>query len=160
MVVAPAILVFTWLPREYIKIWNLKNHLICQTSESNFICSLKWRNYWTLVSTLQSGKEMWDTVFNLFGLTWVIPKRVVDLLSCWQGKMGRHRNIEVWRAVPHCLMWCLWKERNARLFKDNDQNVLELKMLFFRTLFGWMTATGLFPSLSYLEFFDLCSIRL
>ena len=28
------------------------------------------------------AKEMWDTVFNLFGLTWVMPKRVVDLLSC------------------------------------------------------------------------------
>uniref|UniRef100_A0A2N9I5U4 U6 snRNA-associated Sm-like protein LSm1 n=1 Tax=Fagus sylvatica TaxID=28930 RepID=A0A2N9I5U4_FAGSY len=67
---------------------------------------------------------MWDTVFNLFGLTWVMPKRVVDLLSCWQGKMGRHRNIEIWRAIPHCLMWCLWKERNARLFEANDRNVL------------------------------------
>ncbi len=102
------------------------------------------------------AKEMWDTVFNLFGLTWVMPKRVVDLLSCWQGKMGRHRNIEIWRAIPHCLMWCLWKERNARLFEANDRNVLELKMVFFRTLFGWRTATGLSPSLSYLEFFDLC----
>ena len=102
------------------------------------------------------AKEMWDTVFNLFGLTWFMPKRVVDLLSCWQGKMGRHRNIEIWGAIPHCLMWCLWKERNARLFEANDRNVLELKMVFFRTLFGWRTATGLSPSLSYLEFFDLC----
>ena len=70
--------------------------------------------------------------------------------------MGRHRNIEIWRAIPHCLMCCLWKERNARLFEDNDGTVLELKTLFFRTLFGWMTVTGLFHSISYLEFFDLC----
>ena len=28
------------------------------------------------------AKEMGDTVFTLFGLTWVMPKRVVDLLSC------------------------------------------------------------------------------
>ena len=106
------------------------------------------------------ARESWDTVLNLFGMNWVMPRRVVDLLTCWQGKLGQHRHIEIWKAVPHCLMWCLWKERNARIFEDGERNVLELKLLFFRTLFDWMTATRLFSSLSYLEFFDLCSIPL
>ena len=61
-------------------------------------------------------RELWDTVLNLFGMNWVMPRRVVDLLTCWQGELGRHRHIEIWKAVPHCLMWCLWKERNAHIF--------------------------------------------
>ena len=26
----------------------------------------------------------------LFGLQWVMPKRVVDLFNCWKGRFGRH----------------------------------------------------------------------
>jgi len=25
---------------------------------------------------------------------------------------------EVWRLVPLCLRWCLWREKNARHFED------------------------------------------
>ena len=27
--------------------------------------------------------EMWSTIFCLFGICWVMPQRVVDLLDCW-----------------------------------------------------------------------------
>ncbi len=36
------------------------------------------------------AREMWDTVLTLFGMHWVMPKRVVDLLDCWQCKLGCH----------------------------------------------------------------------
>jgi hypothetical protein len=51
------------------------------------------------------------------------------------------------------MVWCIWRERNARTFEDCEQNVLALKMCFFRTLFDWMSATALFSSISFLEFF-------
>jgi hypothetical protein len=60
------------------------------------------------------AKELWDMIFGLFGLQWVMPKRVMDLFSCWYGSVGRHSVI--WKAIPHCIMWCLWRERNARIF--------------------------------------------
>jgi hypothetical protein len=106
------------------------------------------------------ARELWDNVLTLFGMDWVMPRWVVDLLACWQGKLGRHQNIEIWKAIPHCLMWCLWRERNARTFEDCERNVLELKLVFFRTLFDWMTTTGLLSFLSFLEFFYHCSIRM
>uniref|UniRef100_A0A2N9E7V6 Reverse transcriptase domain-containing protein n=1 Tax=Fagus sylvatica TaxID=28930 RepID=A0A2N9E7V6_FAGSY len=62
------------------------------------------------------AKELWDMIFGLFGLQWVMPKRVIDLFSCWYGSVGRHSVI--WKAIPHCIMWCLWRERNARIFED------------------------------------------
>jgi hypothetical protein len=97
------------------------------------------------------ARELWNSVFILFGMSWVMPRRVVDLLTCWQGSLGHHR--EIWKAIPHCLMWCLWRERNARTFKDSERNILDLKLFFYRSLYGWMRATGLFSFTSFLEFF-------
>ena len=55
----------------------------------------------------------------LFGIQRVTHERVVDLLACWMSSFGRHHSIEVWKAIPLCLMWttsahlnglrpCLW----------------------------------------------------
>ena len=43
-------------------------------------------------------------VFGLFGISWVMPMFVVELLAYWQGRFGRHRNGYIWIIVPHCLM--------------------------------------------------------
>uniref|UniRef100_A0A2N9GHH3 Uncharacterized protein n=1 Tax=Fagus sylvatica TaxID=28930 RepID=A0A2N9GHH3_FAGSY len=61
--------------------------------------------------------ELWSMVFVLFGVSWVMPSSVLELLACWQGRFGRHCSSEIWNAIPHCLMWCLWSERNARTFE-------------------------------------------
>ena len=45
--------------------------------------------------------------------------------------MGHHRHIEIWKAVPHCLMWCIWRERNARTFEEGERNIMALKLCFF-----------------------------
>ena len=101
------------------------------------------------------ARELWNFVFNLFGMSWVMPRKVVELLSCWQGSLGHHR--EIWKATPHCLMWCVWRERNARTFEDCEWNILDLKLLFYRLLYDWMRATGLF-SFSFIECFGLCRL--
>ena len=44
-------------------------------------------------------------------------------------------SIEIWRAIPHSLMWCIWRERNARSIEGCEISVLYLKLLFFKPLF-------------------------
>ena len=51
--------------------------------------------------------ELWSLVFCLFGIQWVIPYTVLELFEAWQGKFARHRHIDVWRLMPHCLIWCI-----------------------------------------------------
>ena len=48
--------------------------------------------------------ELWDMVFGLFGVSWVMPMFVVEFLAYWQGRFGHHRNGYIWIVVPHCLM--------------------------------------------------------
>ena len=39
--------------------------------------------------------EMCSMIFYLFGIFWVMPQRVVDLLDCWSCNFRRHRNIVI-----------------------------------------------------------------
>jgi hypothetical protein len=41
--------------------------------------------------------------------------------------------------APLCLMWCLWRERNAQNFEDVETSMLELRMIMFNTLYTWTT---------------------
>ena len=65
-----------------------------------------------------------------------MPQKVIELFESWQGKFGRHRNIELWRIVPHCLLWCIWCERNARRFEGCERSMLEFKSFFFTHSLG------------------------
>ena len=65
--------------------------------------------------------ELWTLVFALFGVHSIMPKTVVELLACWQGKFGLHHNSFTRKAVPHCLMWSIWQERNNLSFEDTER---------------------------------------
>ena len=103
--------------------------------------------------------ELWSMVWTLFGLLWGMPQSVTDLLSSWQGSFGGHRSIDLQRVVPHCVLWCIWRERNSRCFEGNEQSILELKSLLFHTLLEWNSSFNLFPSSKFLEMLDHCNLR-
>jgi hypothetical protein len=42
-----------------------------------------------------------------------MPSRVVDLFACWWTGGSTESDV-VWKIVPSCLLWCLWKERKER----------------------------------------------
>ena len=48
------------------------------------------------------AQELWDMIFALFGIHWVMPKRVIDVFNCWQGCLGRQQNDVIGKAIPHC----------------------------------------------------------
>ena len=88
------------------------------------------------------ASELWDMVFGLFGVYWVMPMFAVGLLACWQGRFGHHHNGDIWMVVPHCLLWCIWKERNSRCFEDSERSLPDIKLLFFRSLLDWFSLCG------------------
>jgi hypothetical protein len=60
----------------------------------------------------------------------------------------------LWKAIPHCLMWC---ERNARTFTGEEKSVPALKFSFLPALFGWLKASNLVSFTSMIEMLDTCS---
>ena len=81
-------------------------------------------------------------VWTLFGLLWAMLQSVTDLFSSRQGSLGGHQSIDLWRAVPHCVLWCIWLEQNSRCFKGKERIISELKSLL---LLEWRSSFSLFP---------------
>lgn len=85
------------------------------------------------------ARDLWSlVVFCLFGVQWVMHKRVIDVgrdsmlgtmelfgmqslyASC--GLYGKNKITEPLRnAIPLCIMWTIWKERNNRTFKGLER---------------------------------------
>jgi hypothetical protein len=68
-----------------------------------------------------------------------MPLQVVDLFAYWWTG-GRSRSAVVWKMVPCCLLWCLWRERNDRQFEDKERTTEEVISFFFHSLYSWMAA--------------------
>ena len=59
--------------------------------------------------------EVWSMVLQLFGVTWVMSGRMKDCLGSWRGQRGNCTFMQIWRMVPLCVMWCLWREKCMKL---------------------------------------------
>jgi hypothetical protein len=78
-------------------------------------------------------------------------RRVFDLFAYWW-TYGTSRSAAIWKMVPICLFWCVWKERNNRCFEDLERSLEDILASFFRTLYLW-TMTFVLPlSLSFGDF--------
>ena len=86
-------------------------------------------------------KVLWDLLFTVFGVSWVLPYSVKETLLSWHGSfVGKKRN-KVWRAAPLHIFWTVWKARNCLAFKDDVVSIQRLKYSF---IFCLWTETKLF----------------
>ena len=88
---------------------------------------------------------LWSMVFRSFGISWVLPRSVADMLLGWWSWFGKHSS-GVWNLAPLCLMWCICRERNWRTFEDRDKSDDQLLAYFSGSLFDWSRAWGLTSS--------------
>jgi hypothetical protein len=72
---------------------------------------------------------LWNAILSRLGLSWVMPSSVKELMACWCSG-GRTRSAVVWKMIPLCLMWYIWRERNARCFEDSARAFEEILHYF------------------------------
>jgi len=102
-------------------------------------------------------RELWIMIFQMFGLEWVMPRWVVDLLACLKSKVGRNDINIGWNAIPSFLMWCIWREKNARSFDVRERTSSDIRTCFLKFLFGWISAATFLHAFSYADFCSLFS---
>jgi hypothetical protein len=95
--------------------------------------------------------------YSLFGVEWVKPQQVLDLLSSWGNSLGRGQVQQIWKQVSLYVMWGLWHERNAWHFEDVEMPVLELRRNVLNTLFVWVSTHHSPSSVTFAEFLISCS---
>jgi hypothetical protein len=101
--------------------------------------------------------EVWNMVCQLFGVMWVMPSSVTDCLGSWRTQKGNRTVMQTWRMVPLCVMWCIWRERNARIFEDRELGILELKKRVIQTLFSWRAMWHSPQVTTLADFLDFCA---
>ena len=67
-------------------------------------------------------REVWNFLLRYFGVSWVFPATVSDLLFGWHNCWGKQSSL-IWNLVAHCIMWTIWWERNCRIFEDKEHSV-------------------------------------
>ena len=105
-------------------------------------------------------QEVWNFTLCSFGVSWVFPETVSELLSGWHNWWGK-KSSSIWNLVPQCIMWNIWRERNGRTFEDKDHFVGKIIELLMGSLYDWSVAWDLcsFHSLGdFLESLSLSSL--
>ena len=68
---------------------------------------------------ISKTRVLWELLFTLFGVSWVLPSSVRKTLLSWHGSFVGKKRRKVWRAAPLYIFWTVWKARNRLAFKDD-----------------------------------------
>ena len=90
--------------------WTLANRC--------FLCLVEEEYIDHVLIHCSKAKVLWELIFALFGVSWVLPLSVKETLLGWNGSFVGKKHQKAWKAAPLCLFWTVWKERNKIAFEN------------------------------------------
>ena len=97
--------------------WTLANRcFLCCVEEESIDCT--------------KARVLWELLFALFGVMWVLPYSVRDTFLGWHSTFMGKKCSKVWMAAPLCLFWAVWKERNRIAFENEELSIHRMKNSF------------------------------
>ena len=75
-------------------------------------------------------RVLWDLLFSLFGVSWILAAIVKDFLLGWKGTFLPKEKRGVWNTSPLGIFWTIWKTINGIAFRDEVLSIQRLKSLF------------------------------
>ena len=76
------------------------------------------------------ARILWQLIFALFDVQWVMNSLVRGLLLSWGGSFVGRKRKKDWKVAALCIFWTIWRERNRRAF----ENCESLDQTFKRSL--------------------------
>ena len=101
-----------------------------------FMCLEKEENINHLLLHCSRTRVLWDLLFSLFRVSWVLPSSVRETLLSWNGFFLGKKHKKAWRATPLHIFWTVWKARNRLAFKDDSLSIRRLKHSFILTFWA------------------------
>ncbi|RVW12625.1 putative ribonuclease H protein [Vitis vinifera] len=108
--------------------WSLANRC--------YMCMEKEETIDHLLLHCSKTRALWELLFSLFGVSWVMPCSVRETLLGWQTSSVGKKHRKVWRAAPLHIFWTVWKARNRLAFKDDVISIQRLKYSFLCSLWS------------------------
>ncbi|RVW52364.1 hypothetical protein CK203_072021 [Vitis vinifera] len=108
-----------------------------------FLCCEEEESIDHILIQCSRARVLWELLFALFGVTWVLPFSVRYTFSGWCGfNLGKKRR-KVWKTTPLCIFWVVWKERNRIAFDNEKLSIHRLKNSFV-LVEGWFCISSSF----------------
>ena len=131
--------------------WNLAN--IC------FLCCAEEETINHILVHCSKARVLWDLVFTLLGVNWVLPLTVRDTLLGWLASFVDKKRRKAWLTTPLCLFWMIWKERNKIIFNNEDLLIQRMKNSFVCNLWSWAKScldVGPFSLINFVDWLGFC----
>ena len=82
-------------------------------------------------------KSIWEITLAIFGVQWVFPESVLEVLLSWRGSFVRKKRKKIWNSIPLCIFWTVWKEKNRLAFRGGSLDIQKFKNFFVCNLWSW-----------------------
>ncbi|WJZ92487.1 hypothetical protein VitviT2T_011477 [Vitis vinifera] len=104
-------------------------------------------------------RTLWNLLFSLFGVEWVLSGTVKETLLGWHGAFVGKIRKKAWQMAPLCIFWSVWKERNSLAFGNEVLSIQRLKHSFVCNLWSWVRmfiVLSLRSLVSFIEWLGFC----
>ena len=119
-----------------------------------FLCGCEEENVNHILIHRIVVKALWDIVLGLVDVKWVFLETVKEVLTNWRGPFVGKKRKKVWKSIPLCIFWTVWKERNRLAFRGDVLNIQKLKNFFVCNLWSWIKLYLGEESLSLIGFLE------
>ena len=85
-----------------------------------FLCCVEEDLINHILINCSKARVLWELVFALFGVMWVLLLLARDTLLGWHECFVGKKRRKAWMIVPLYLFWSVWKERNMIAFENED----------------------------------------
>ncbi|KAJ9673635.1 hypothetical protein PVL29_023281 [Vitis rotundifolia] len=109
--------------------WQLPNRC--------FLCGCEEENVNHILVHCIVVRVLWEFILVLFGVKWVFPETVREVLVSWRGPFVGIKRKKIWNSILLCIFWTVWKERNRLAFKGGSLALQKLKNSFVCNLWSW-----------------------
>ena len=82
-----------------------------------FLCGCEEENVNHILLHCIVTRALWDIIFVLIDVKWVLPESVKETLISWRGSFVGKKRKKIWKFIPLCIFWTVWKERNRLAFR-------------------------------------------
>ena len=79
--------------------WTLANRF--------FFCLVEEESTNHILIHCTKTRVLWELLFTLFGVTWVLPYSVRETLFCWLGSFVGKKRKKAWKLALLCLFWAV-----------------------------------------------------
>lgn len=108
-----------------------------------FMCKESREDMVHLLLNCWVAASIWGKLLRLFGIEWVMPRTMKEILFSWAHR-SRRRRCRACEVAPLSLLWTIWRERNRRAFDRIEKIFVHLRNSLFSLVSFWCTREIIF----------------